>query len=156
MEGAKKKSLCVLTVIPMAPEADLGRAKTSSRTSSGSVSLMMEGGEKRRLESPARDLLWGHTGTGGQRTHRHRRSEPSLTLSARGDSTKNNKRRMKRARSICANVILQENAASTPRSKPCFLAPFLQTLPQLVTLLKERSFSPHICLPNRPYKSHNV
>ena len=65
--GGSKKSLCVLTVIPMAPEADLGRAKTSSRTSSGSVSLMMEGGEKRRLESPARDLLWGHTGTGGQR-----------------------------------------------------------------------------------------
>ena len=65
--GSKKKSIRVLTVIPMAPEADLGRAKTSSRTSSGSVSLMMEGGEKRRLESPARDLLWGHTGTGGQR-----------------------------------------------------------------------------------------
>ena len=55
-----------------------------------------------------------------------------------------------------ANATLQENAASTPRSKPCFLAPFLQTRPQSVTLLKEHSLSPHICLPNCPYKSHNV
>lgn len=52
------RTYSLLTGAPAIDSTDLGRANTSSRTSSGNVSLMIEGGEKRRLESPAKLLLY--------------------------------------------------------------------------------------------------
>lgn len=53
----QRKLLTVLTKALASAHDDRGSANTSSSTSSGNVSLMMEGGEKSKLESPARDLL---------------------------------------------------------------------------------------------------
>jgi hypothetical protein len=69
----------VLTITPMAPVEDLGRANTSSSMPSGSVSLMMDGGENSKLESPASDLLYTtHHTTPSNRTNTQQyRNTPS-------------------------------------------------------------------------------